>query len=381
MADGITSVVYKVSKELVKRNNDVSVYTSNMLNLNENSVIPVNCLKINGVTVHYLKSLLHSRTLIFTPSLLYLLLKNLRDFDIVHIHDCRSFQGILTCTLARIKHVPYAFQPHGSYLPLLSDSPFTTFARIGLDKLICNKIVRHASKIIALTKEEAQEYLNIGVSAEKIAIIPNGVDLSEYEYLPPKGYLKKKYSISDDVKIVLYLGRINKAKGLDFLIKAYANMIKTSDRNDSRLVIAGSDDGYLRQIKQLIHFLNIENRVIFTGVLTESEKISALVDSSVVVYLNPSEPFGIVSLEAAAASKPVVVCENTEMANIVESGKFGFTVKYGSVSALSKVLAKIQNDDLLLNEMGQRGRKFIFDKFNWAIIVTQFVKIYENVIA
>ena len=94
--------------------------------------------------------------------------------------------------------------------------------------------------------------------------------------------------------------------------------------------------------------------MLFTGLLSEEDKISAYVDSSICLYLGQFEPFGIVSLEAAACGVPVIVSEGTPMANIVEDGKFGFSTKYGDTKRLAEGIKKLLNDDNTLDELVKR---------------------------
>ena len=214
----------------------------------------------------------------------------------------------------------------------------------------------------------------------KIEVIPNGIDLSEYGDLPPKGSFKKKFNIPEDKKIILYLGRIHKTKGIDFLVRAYAHLIKNMKCKDAVLVIAGPDDGYLTEAKRLVNSLRVADKVVFTGMLSEKEKISAYVDSTICTYLRRYEPFGLVPLEAAACGTPVIVSSGTYMANVVDEGKFGFSVKYGDINELAEIMGKMLNNDDLLSEMGQKGRKFVFENCNWVNIVTKLEKAYKEVV-
>src|SRR4030043_255261 len=115
VADGITNVVCNVTGELAHRGHEVSVYTSGLRNLQDASSLQTGHLLINGVQVYYSKSILKYKTFAVTPSIIRLLRQNIEHFDLVHIHDCRSFQGIVAFIFAVMKHVPYIFQPHGSY--------------------------------------------------------------------------------------------------------------------------------------------------------------------------------------------------------------------------------------------------------------------------
>lgn len=381
VADGITNVIYNVTKELYEKGHKVTVYTSNLLDLHNNKVLCTDNLIVNGVIVYYLRFLWRYKTFIITPSIILLLHKHIKDFDIIHIHDCRSFQGIISYFFAKRKKIPYIFQPHGSFLSSRPQSSSIKIIEFVLDKLVSEKIVKNASKIITLSQVEDEQYRAIGVPEKKIAIIPNGIDISKYAKLPPKGLFKKKLDISEDKRIILYLGRIHKTKGLDFLLNAYAYYVKNIKYNDTILVISGPDDGNLFEIKQLITSLGIINKVIFTGMISEKEKINAFVDSSIVVNVEPKNVFGLVPLEAAACSTPVIVSKGNAINNIIKQGQFGFSVEYGDVSDLSKKMNKLIYDDALREEMGRKGREFVFNNFSWNSIITRLEKVYEEVIS
>jgi glycosyltransferase involved in cell wall biosynthesis len=207
------------------------------------------------------------------------------------------------------------------------------------------------------------------------------IDLSEYSDLPSEGVFKRKFGIPDEKKIILYLGRIHKTKGIDFLVEACAQLAKNMKFGDAMLVIAGPDDGYLSEAKSLARFAGLADNVLFTGLLEGHDKKCVLVDSSFVVYPSSTEPFGLVALEAAASAKPVIVSNNTPMAEIIRKGRFGFSVKYGDVIELAENMHKMLNNDSLLKEIGREGRKFIFENYDLANIVTTLEKVYEEVLS
>jgi glycosyltransferase involved in cell wall biosynthesis len=227
---------------------------------------------------------------------------------------------------------------------------------------------------------EAEQYKSMGVSDEKIAIIPDGIDLSEYVDLPPKGSFKKKFGIDSDKKMILYLGRIHKIKGIDFLVRAYACLLKSMKDDNAILVLAGSDDGYLAGAKRLVASLKIVDKVVFTGMLTEKEKVSAYVDSSIVVNVEPINVFGLVPLEAAACATPVIVSNTNAISEIIDGGRFGFSVNYGDVNELARVMGKMLDNDDLSRKMGQNGRDFMSKNFSWNRIITSFEKVYKDAI-
>jgi glycosyltransferase involved in cell wall biosynthesis len=376
-AGGPVRIAYEICRELVKRNHEVVVYTTDVYSKPPQSRYEENPTVMEGITVYRFKNLsdkLARKNMPIAIGMMPSLEKSMREFDIVHAHLYRCFQAVQVHHYARKYGVPYVLQAHGS-LP-----------RIGVwrrlkwlyDALFGYRLLRGASKVIALSRIEAEQYRSMGVPEEKIAIIPNGIDLSEYANLPPKGSFKKKYYIKDEEKIVLYLGRVNRIKGIDFLIKSFAYLIKNGFEN-VKLVIAGPDDGYLSEAKSLVDSFKLNGKVLFTGLLSEIDKIRAYVDSSVCCYLNPCEPFGLVPLEAAACGTPVVVSSGTYMANIVNMGKFGFSVRYGNIDDLVKIMEKSAKDNNLLNEMGRCGRQYVFENFGWNKFIAKYEELYENV--
>lgn len=146
------------------------------------------------------------------------------------------------------------------------------------------------------------------------------------------------------------------------------------------MVVAGPDVGYASDAKRLASSLNLGKSVIFTGMLPEDQKRCALTDADLVVYPSRSEPFGIVALEAAASSKPVIVSKSTPMAATVEAGRFGMAVSYGDVDELAKMMGAAIGDEELANTMGSNGRKLVFADFDWVKVARRFERAYESVI-
>ena len=379
VADGITTVAYNVTRELAKRGHEVAVFTSDMLDLHNNSSLQPSHSVVNGVDVYYLKSIFRSKTFTATPSLISLFSENTRKYDVIHIHDCRSFQGIVAYVFAKLKKVPYVYQPHGSFVSTLPESTGLKFARITIDSLIGRKIVMGASTVIAISQAEAFAYRDFGVPEERIKIVPNGIDTSKYFNLPCEGGFKEHFKIAKDKKVVLYLGRIHSTKGLSFLIRAYAYLTNQLNYVDSVLVIAGPDDGFLSNAKRLANKLGIMESVLFTGSLSEKEKIQAYVDSDVVVNVEPRNAFGLVIIEAAACQKPVIVSEGNAISEVVHAGRFGFSVKYGRVGELAELLDKMLSDDASMRSMGGLGRDFIFDNYGWDSVVDRLEKAYDEI--
>ena len=214
---------------------------------------------------------------------------------------------------------------------------------------------------------------DIGICANVDRAINN--DLSEYENLPKKGSLEKKYGIENNEKIILYLGRIHKTKGIDLLIGAYADLIKHLD--NVRLVIVGPDDGFLSTLKRQIEDLEIGDRILFTGPLHESDKLGAYVD--VDVFVTPSFlGFPVTFLEACACGTPIITTRNGDELDWIHD-RVGYVVEYNK-EQLQDAMSKILSDEGLMRRFGEEGKRLVRNEFGWDKVVKKIEKFYEDCI-
>jgi glycosyltransferase involved in cell wall biosynthesis len=375
VADGITTVVYNVTKELAKRGHKVAVCTSNMLDLNSNNSVCSGHKMINGVDVYYLKSVMRFKTFIATPNAIPLLLKKFSNYDVIHIHDCRSFQGISSFLFSKMKNIPYVFQPHGSYLASSSVSTNNMLAKGILDSLICNRIVQNASKIIALNSVEAEQYKTFGLPNEKISIIPNGIDLSQYSNLPHKGTFRIKFNIKTKVQIALYLGRIHKTKGLEVLIKAYAFMLNNFSIQNTLLVVAGPDDGFLNEAKSLVVSLGISGSVLFTGFIDPKDKMAALVDSD--LFVTPAfSGFPMTFLEACIVGTPILTTTMGDKLDWIND-KVGY-ITSPQEADLASAMNKMFHNESKRKEFSKNSVELVKTRFSLDSTVDKLEEVYKS---
>lgn len=368
---GALKVAHEISKELVKKGHEVTVYTTDVYNASSRFKYNENPMSMGGINVYYYKNIsnkLAHGNFAISPMMAFALDRNIKDFDIIHLHEYRSFQAILVYHYAKKYGIPYILQAHGSVLPF--------FQKQGLKKIFDiifgYNILKDASKVIALTQTEAEQYKKMGMKDNKIGIVPNGIDLSEYENLPDIGTFRNKYGIKSDEKIILYLGRVHKIKGVDMLIDAFSNLV--SKMEGVTLVIAGPDNGFLSVLKAQIKDLKISDRIIFTGSLYEKDKLDAYVDADIYVLPSVYETFPMTVLEALACCKPVIVTDRCGIADIIK--KVGFVVKYDK-NQLSDAIYTILQDKKLRSICGENGKKLIKKSYEWSTITEQFERMYE----
>lgn len=362
---GSAEAPYHLSKELVKRGHEVAIYSSDF------EFRQAYIILSPEVKIHAFKTWLSLAAFHMTPGIIKKAKEEIRHLDIIHMHNYRTFQNIVMHHYAKKCGVPYVLQAHGS---------LTTFFQKGwlkrtFDAVWGHKILRDASKVIAVTNTEAEQYKSMGINEDEIEIVPNGIDLSEFANLPRRGEFRRKYDLGDNQKIILYLGRIHKIKGLDLLSKAFAELLEPL--NDIKLVIAGPDDGYLPSLKKLITGLEISNKVLFTGPLYGQDKLNAYVDADVYVLPSVYEIFGITVLEACACGLPVIVTDRCGIADEI-GGQAGLVIHYDK-EQLQHALSYMLENDQLRQDFSKMGKLLVREKFSWENIAEQVERVYRGV--
>jgi Glycosyltransferase len=307
--------------------------------------------------------------------------EDIKDYDIVHIHEHRQTLAIIASYFARKNNIPYIVQAHGSVLPFFQKEGLKNL----FDKVFGFKILHNASCVFALTEVEKEQYLKMGVDEERIEIVPLGINLEEYENLPSFGKFRSKFNIAENDKLILFVGRIHEIKGLGLLIDAFNDLINQNYEKNSledtgghsiKLAIVGPDDGYLTELEDKIKEYSLEENVIITGPLYKEEKQEALVDCDLFVMPSKYESFTTSGLEAMACSKPLVLTKNNHIHDWVD-GNVGLACE-DNKDSLREAIEKVLFDEELSQIFAENGRKLINEKYNWDIINDQILEIYRK---
>jgi glycosyltransferase involved in cell wall biosynthesis len=365
-------ITKNIIKALEKRGHDIGVFTSDYqfeineaykdLNQNDKHVwlMPFKTLKtIMGF--HITKPHINWRKGVFTE-----------DIDVVHMQGCRTWQNIVAYKQCKKYNIPYIVDAHG--FPI-QGSLFHKLILRTFDFFFANKIVRGAEYCIAETEVGKQEYLRAGVKEERIKIIPCPYDLSIFNDLPPKGLFKRKFSLHSDFKIVGFLGGLDRIKGLDFLVEAFA---KLKDNKEVFLVLAGTDMGFKRELDEQIERLGIKDRVIFTGYISGRDKLEYLVDCNVCVFPSRAEqglPFA--ALEAIMCGVPIIVSDGTGSAEDAKKMQCCAIVPQGNISALATCIELVLNLDKEL--LAYQGKEYIRKNLSLEEKVKDYEQIYSEV--
>jgi glycosyltransferase involved in cell wall biosynthesis len=364
---GVTQACYGISNQLAKEGHQVSILTTDR-GLNQ-STAPTVANNVDIIPFHCVAGV---GSYLISPSITKWLRNNVRDFDIIHMHDFRTYQNTVSHRYAKKYSVPYVLQAHGAILEFVRRR---TQKRL-YDLLWGNTIINDAAICIALTPVEREQYVTMGIKPDRIAIVPNGINTSDYGNLPNKSEFRTRYAIDSDDKMVLFLGRLNRIKGIDLLIKEFAKLTEKMD--GVKLVIAGPDDGAFTQLKALTSELALDDSVLFTGPLYGQNKLSAYVGADVFVLPSFYETFPLSVLEAYACGTPVIVTRECGIADLVKN--FGCVVERDA-GELCNVMYQLLSNEETRRNLGRKGRQFVARELSWDKIIIRIEEIYRNVTA
>ncbi|MCK4797466.1 MAG: glycosyltransferase, partial [Spirochaetes bacterium] len=158
------------------------------------------------------------------------------ETEVFHLNGIFDYYARLVSNLRK----PYVLSLRGSLMKNAYElSKFRMLKKNIYMRLIGREIINKASLIHVMCQKELEDFLSFFPEAkEKVRVIPNGLNLSEFQNFPSKKEFTPKYPILKNKKYILFLGRLHKIKGLDLLIKAFKML---SEKNDLCLVIAGPD--------------------------------------------------------------------------------------------------------------------------------------------
>jgi glycosyltransferase involved in cell wall biosynthesis len=225
-------------------------------------------------------------------------------------------------------------------------------------------IYRHSDAVVVYGEHVKRFLVEEGVPPERIFIAGNAVDNDLYSGHvsdEEKTALRQSLAIGPDQKIVLYLGRLEDGKGLEYLLQAFASAAV----GDAVLVLAGTGSLKAELIK-IVEQLGITERVRFPGYVRVEDTVKYY--ASACVYVLPSvttrlfkEPWGLVVNEAFNQSLPVIAsdCVGAAAGGFLRDGENGMVVPERNVDALRAAIEKVIMDDELRTSMAAAARTAI----------------------
>jgi len=295
----------------------------------------------------------------------------IREVDVVHVHAVWEQVQHEAAVTALREGVPYVITPHGML------DPWSLEQKSVKKKLyMAWRLRRNLDRAAAIhfTSDMERDLTKpLGLRAVKI-VVPNGIDLAEFDPLPPAGTFRARYPQFGDRPIVLFMGRLHPKKGLDLLIPAFA---RTAPK-EAVLVIAGPGSReYVDKVHALIQRNGLGERTLLPGMLYGRDRIAALTDADLFVLPSYQENFGIAVIESLAAGTPVVISDRINICEQIANAAVGAVVPT-DVSALSKELGNWLGDVDRLRRTSLKARAFVSEHYDWNRIARCWIDHYRR---
>lgn len=295
--------------------------------------------------------------------------------NICHAHSPFNL-GFLGKFISLWKKIPLVYTHHTLYSEYakfyLKENLITPYlARVWSTWFsnLSDLVIAPSTKIKKLLKEYGTK--------KEIEILPTGVDINFFKENPKnKLLLRKKLSLKEDSKILLFVGRIEGEKNPLFLIDVLREIIRK--RKDVFLVFVGSG-GFIEKIKEKAKKLGVLKFVKFTGRIPHSQIPFYYQGADIFVFSSFTETQGIVILEAEATGLPVVVVKDEAFIDVIENNKNGFLVKKENPKLFASFIFKLLESPLLYKNFSRRSRK-IAEKFSQEKQAKKLLSIYKDLI-
>lgn len=378
---GTASVVYEISKFLVKQGHKVTVYTTDVGNKAKRlNVVPNRKISVDGVDVIYFKNIINSLAFInhlyLPPKYFGESYKDIKNFDIIHLHEVYTLMHVWAAILANSYRIPYVISAHGTADLVMEAGRVKR--KLLFNLFFGKRIFTDAKSVIALTIHEKNIYRQMNLSPEKIAVIPNGINVDEFSNLPLKSVFRDKYKIKNNTRILLYMGRIHPKKGIELLIKTMRTLIKT--RKDLLLVVSGpvEDKNYYIFLRDLIGKFKLEKNILILDALSHQEKLSAFVAADIFMLTSYGEGLPISLLEAAASSLPLLISKGCNLPQVEKyhAGKVVDSTVDNIVSGIEKIITTPN----FRFHYGSNAMKMVRENFNLESTAKKVEELYKEVI-
>ena len=352
--------VHGLCRALAARGHEVDVFTTNVDGDRESDVplgVPVD---LDGVSVRYFRSTL--RRLYVSPSMRVAINASIGGYDAVHLHSVFLWPTYAAARAAARHGVPYIVSPRGMLVPELVARKSSVAKKLWI-RAVERRTFAKAASVHFTAQVEWDDARRIGIPLLNPFVVPNGIDLPTADPAP---------RLPDTL---LFLGRINWKKGLEFLLDAI------KDVDGVKVVIAGNDDEELTpKLRAQAERNGVADRVDFRGPVSGAAKEELLRTSTALVLPSLSENFGNVVLEAMAVEMPVIVTPEVGLAADVESAGAGI-VTSNAPDALAAAIRRLLSDGDARAAMGRRGRELVQSRFTWDRVAAEMEQHYGRIAA
>jgi glycosyltransferase involved in cell wall biosynthesis len=367
-------VIKEIGRRLKEMGHEIFFLTSSELPHSSN------LLSSDGVQTYYIPSFLKFlygneklRFLISRYSFYLLsppfITKFAKELDVDLLHDYASPIPSLATLIGHQLEIPAVLTIHEVLLRKAFEfyDPITAFG-----KLLGDYSVRALSPdhIIVVSEFTRSMLLRLGISAEKISVIANGVDFQTFH---PSDNFEKK----DDPCVVI-VSRLVPQKRVSHIIMAAKKVVEEIPSANFYIIGRGKLENKLRSI---ITQMGLNKSVHILGFLSQDDVVRHLQHADVFVSASIQEGFGLAAAEAMACGTPVISYNVPALNEIIDDGENGVLVEDGNIRKLSQAIITFLKDRKLAKEYGIAAAQKVKEKYDWNKTIDQLMSVYRRAAA
>jgi glycosyltransferase involved in cell wall biosynthesis len=299
--------------------------------------------------------------------------KQVPEFEVVHIHNLWQYPQYAAFRAAREAGVPWIVSPHGSLDPYLRRRGRVRKAITSA--LWQREMLEDAALIHVTTSAEERLISDIATEVPR-EVVPCAIHTDEFAELPPRSEFREQHLGGYDGPLVVFLGRVTEKKGVDVLVRSFAQVL---ERQPARLAIVGPDDSGLRpKLERLAGELGLASDVVFTDALYGRDRLAALSACDAWALSSHTENFGIAVAEAMAAGCAVVISPGVNLSGDVAAADAG-VIADAEPRAFAEGLLEVLGDPDRAKRLRQVAPEFAA-RYDWSQVTPQLIGMYRRAV-
>ena len=298
------------------------------------------------------------------------------DVDLVHVSFDMPPGPFAAYRYARKKNLPLILTYHGDW-----DPDYGSFARkvgVSINNKFVSDLLSYTDIIISPSRLYAEKSKYLSKYLDKIRVIPNGIDLDEFQLNYSQSECREKLNLPLKCKVILFFGYLTPYKGPDILLGVFREVLK--NQPDTILLFAGNGN-MEDELKKLTRKWNIQDNIIFAGFVDKKRR--SLYYKSADIFCLPStmstECYPLAILEAMASGVPVVASDIGGIPDIIENNFNGLLVPPADAEKLEDNLNFLLQNPEIGKKFSENALKGI-KKYSWKNIATETLKLYESLL-
>lgn len=399
LVGGLGTYAEYITREFVELGHDVSVFTLNPGDLrtkemlkgveihrpliaDASNVFPMfvtDDLLRWGTNIRFFNDIFIYNILSATKLINDLIRKEKNRFDVVCVHDwLSSIAGIVAKNETKI---PTVFHVHSTEWGRSGGQGSEVVAHLEYET------ARMTDHIITVSYAMKDDLIHHGWDESKTSVVWNGVDTDRYD---PKNCeqdqvdtIREEYGVPKDWNLLLFVGRLTWVKSIGNLVQALPMVLKEYPK--TKLVILGKGEEQ-KDIVEMATRLGMRENIIYRfEFIPEDERILNYAASDACIFPSVYEPFGIVSLEAMAMEKPIVVGAHGTVGfreQVISSGlnQTGIHVNGEDPADIAWGIREILADPQRARQWGKNGRNRALELFTWKKSAIQTINVYTSLV-